>query len=111
MDKVLAELDALNVRLSVDDFGTGYSALGYLKKYPFDTLKIDKSFIHDMTTKSDDSALVRAIIQMAHSLSLQVIAEGVETPEEFDFLKKRTAISPRASCSRRHCAKTGLSPG
>jgi EAL domain-containing protein (putative c-di-GMP-specific phosphodiesterase class I) len=88
MDKVLAELDALNVRLSVDDFGTGYSALGYLKKYPFDTLKIDKSFIHDMTTKSDDSALVRAIIQMAHSLSLQVIAEGVETPEEFDFLKK-----------------------
>ncbi|TDT41623.1 PAS domain S-box-containing protein/diguanylate cyclase (GGDEF)-like protein [Halospina denitrificans] len=87
-DRVLAELDAMNVRLSVDDFGTGYSALGYIKKYPFDTLKIDKSFIHDMTTKADDSALVRAIIQMAHSLSLQVIAEGVEAPEEFEFLKK-----------------------
>ena len=87
-DKVLAELDAMNVRLSVDDFGTGYSALGYLKKYPFDTLKIDKSFIHDMTTKADNSALVRAIIQMAHSLSLEVIAEGVEAHEEFEFLKK-----------------------
>ena len=87
-DKVLAELDAMNVRLSVDDFGTGYSALGYIKRYPFDTLKIDKSFIHDMTTKADDSALVCAIIQMAHSLSLEVIAEGVEVVEEFEFLRK-----------------------
>jgi len=80
MDKVLAELDALNVRLSLG--GRLWDRLlraGLPQEVPFDTLKIDKSFIHDMTTKSDDSALVRAIIQMAHSLSLQVIAEGVET--------------------------------
>ncbi|QBM16792.1 hypothetical protein MARI_08860 [Marinobacter sp. JH2] len=84
---ILRQLDTAGIRLSVDDFGTGYSALSYLKSYPFDTLKIDKSFIQDVLTDTDDSALVRAIINMAHSLGLTVIAEGVEEESQTHFLK------------------------
>lgn len=80
------DLDAMGVRLSVDNFGTGYSALGYLKNYPFDTLKIDKSFVGDLNRDSDDTALVRAIINMAHSLNLHVVAEGVEYRDQAAFL-------------------------
>ena len=76
----------MGVRLSVDDFGTGYSALGYLKNYPFDTLKIDKSFVGDLNRDSDDTALVRAIINMSHSLGLQVVAEGVEHQDQLEYL-------------------------
>ena len=83
---ILRQLDEVDVRLSVDDFGTGYSALGYLKSYPFDTLKIDKSFVQDVNAKADDAALVDAIINMAHSLHLHVIAEGVEDAEQLGFL-------------------------
>lgn len=85
-DTILSELDSMGVRLSVDDFGTGYSALGYLKNYPFDTLKVDQSFVRDVITEHEDAALVRAIINMAHSLDLQVIAEGVEGKAQLDFL-------------------------
>ncbi len=85
--QILNSLDKKGVRLSVDDFGTGYSALGYLKSYPFDTLKIDRSFVQDVIHEEEDAALVTAIITMAHSLGLKVIAEGVEELEQLGFLK------------------------
>ncbi|WP_375176811.1 bifunctional diguanylate cyclase/phosphodiesterase [Marinobacter mobilis] len=84
--EILTRLDQEGIRLSVDDFGTGYSALSYLKSYPFDTLKIDKSFVQDVNNKQEDASLVRAIINMAHSLGLKVIAEGVEEEEQITFL-------------------------
>jgi len=85
---ILRELDQSGIRLSLDDFGTGYSALSYLKSYPFDTLKIDKSFVQDVMKENDDASLVKAIINMAHSLGLRVIAEGVEEEAQTHFLEK-----------------------
>ncbi len=84
---ILRDLDAAGIRLCVDDFGTGFSALSYLKSYPFDTLKIDKSFIGDLLVPDDNAALVKAIITMAHSLGLRVVAEGVEDGNQHRFLQ------------------------
>ncbi|MCX5887539.1 MAG: EAL domain-containing protein [Proteobacteria bacterium] len=85
---MLHELKSMGLRLSIDDFGTGYSSLSYLKRFPFDTVKVDRSFVKNVTTDSDNAAITTAIIAMAHSLNFEVIAEGVETKRELAFLSK-----------------------
>jgi diguanylate cyclase (GGDEF)-like protein/PAS domain S-box-containing protein len=83
------QLAALAVRLSLDDFGTGYSSLRYLRQFPVDTLKIDKSFVREVATDTDDATVVEAIIAMAHRLGLQVIGEGIETEAQLRFMRAR----------------------
>jgi EAL domain-containing protein (putative c-di-GMP-specific phosphodiesterase class I) len=83
---ILEELHELGVRLSMDDFGTGYSSLSYLREFPFHTVKIDRSFINDVSEDRSDRALVIAAVRMAQALGLQIIAEGVETDEQWSFL-------------------------
>lgn len=86
---VLRRLKALGIRLSIDDFGVGYSSLSYLQRFPVDVLKIDRSFINDLSTGSSDARLAAAIIAMGISLGLELVAEGIETPEQADFLASR----------------------
>ncbi|MGE7672292.1 EAL domain-containing protein [Lysinibacillus sp. NPDC094403] len=85
---ILTELKQLGVYVSVDDFGTGYSSLSYLKRYPIDIIKIDQSFIADITKDDKNEAIIKAIISMSHNLGLEVIAEGIEEPSQVDFLKR-----------------------
>jgi diguanylate cyclase (GGDEF)-like protein/PAS domain S-box-containing protein len=103
----LREFKLMGIQISIDDFGTGYSSLSYLKRFPVDALKIDRSFVNDCIENADDAAIVSAIISMAHSLKLQVVAEGVETGSQLEFLRAQNCdkmqgylISPPMAASQ-----------
>lgn len=83
----LQALKEFGFALAIDDFGTGYCSLNYLKRFALDTLKVDRAFVNDITVDSDDAAIVRAIIGLGHNLNLKIVAEGVETPEQLEFLR------------------------
>jgi diguanylate cyclase (GGDEF)-like protein/PAS domain S-box-containing protein len=91
--EIMKKLSAMGIQISIDDFGTGYSSLGYLKRFPIDIIKIDKSFFKDTTDKSNTQAIVAAIIAMAHALQIKVVAEGVEDIKQFEFLQAQRCFA------------------
>ncbi|SCN47669.1 diguanylate cyclase/phosphodiesterase (GGDEF & EAL domains) with PAS/PAC sensor(s) [methanotrophic endosymbiont of Bathymodiolus azoricus (Menez Gwen)] len=85
---LMSRLQKMDIKFSVDDFGTGYSSMSYLKKFPINTLKIDRAFVSECDVNKEDAAICRAIVALGKSLGLKIIAEGVETQSQLDFLKQ-----------------------
>ncbi len=106
---ILERLKLLGIRISVDDFGTGFSSLAYLKRFPIDAVKIDRTFIRDVTRNADDAAITLAIIAMAHNLKLKVVAEGVETREQIDFLRANHCDEAQGFYFSQPLAEAGIS--
>ncbi|MFL6623061.1 MAG: EAL domain-containing protein [Sulfurifustis sp.] len=98
--RLLGAIKSMGVRLAIDDFGTGYSSLAQLKRFPIDTLKIDRSFIREIPGDTEDNAITEAIIAMGKTLRLTVVAEGVETEEQAEFLRTHgsPSLSPASIC-------------
>ena len=102
---ILRTAEERGVQVAIDDFGTGYSSLSYLRKFPVDALKIDQSFVRQISTAGDDTAIVTAVIGMARSLKLRVVAEGVETLEELAFLRAHTVTRRKGTISVGRCLR------
>jgi len=85
--RIMEEISAMGVKIALDDFGTGYSSLSYLKRFPLNKLKVDRSFIRDVLIYEEDATIVEAIIKLGQSLKLQVIAEGIETEGQLEYLR------------------------